>query len=164
MGARLLLVGDGPELPHVCRIAREQGLSSHVEPLGEQELVVPLLSIADLFLLPSAQESFGLAALEAMACEVPVIASAVGGLPEVIEHGVSGFLHASDDVTGMADSAIRLLSDAELHQRVAGAGWRTVRERFCAEEIVPRYEAFYEEILGRASPVRSGQPASAGRS
>ena len=164
MGARLLLVGDGPELPHVCRIAREQGLSSDVEPLGEQELVVPLLSIADLFLLPSAQESFGLAALEAMACEVPVIASAVGGLPEVIEHGVSGFLYASDDVTGMADSAIRLLSDAELHQRVAGAGWRTVRERFCAEEIVPRYEAFYEEILGRASSARPGQPASAGHS
>ena len=164
MRARLLLVGDGPELPQVRRLAREQGLSSDVEPLGEQELVVPLLSIADLFLLPSAQESFGLAALEAMACEVPVIASAVGGLPEVIEHGVSGFLYASDDVTGMADSAIRLLSDPELHQRVAGAGWRTVRKRFCAEEIVPRYEAFYEEILGRASPARSGQPASAGHS
>ncbi len=164
MRARLLLVGDGPELPQVCRIAREQGLSSDVEPLGEQELVVPLLSIADLFLLPSAQESFGLAALEAMACEVPVIASAVGGLPEVIDHGVSGFLHPSDDVAGMADSAIGLLSDTELHTRVAVAGWRTVRERFCAEEIVPRYEAFYEEILGRAPPTTSGQPASAGRS
>ncbi len=164
MRARLLLVGDGPELPLVCRIVREQGLSGDVEPLGEQELVVPLLSVADLFLLPSAQESFGLAALEAMACEVPVIASSVGGLPEVIEHGVSGFLHASDDVAGMAESAIRLLSDAELHKSVAAAGWRTVRERFCAEEIVPRYEAFYEEILGRALPARSGVSAPVGRS
>ncbi len=164
MPAKLLLVGDGPELPQVCRIARERGLSSDVEPLGEQELVVPLLSVADLFLLPSAQESFGLAALEAMACEVPVVASAVGGLPEVIEHGVSGFLHASDDVAGMAESAIRLLSDAGLHQRVAGAGWRTVRERFCAEEIVPRYEAFYEEIIARASHATSDRSVSAGRS
>lgn len=164
MPARLLLVGDGPDLPQVCRIAREQGLSSDVEPLGEQELVVPLLSVADLFLLPSTQESFGLAALEAMACEVPVIASAVGGLPEVIDHGISGFLHASDDLAGMAESAITVLSDDELRERVARAGWRTVRERFCAEEIVPRYEAFYEEIIERASRATSDLSVSASRS
>ena len=149
MPARLLFVGDGPDLAQACRTAREIGLSRDVEALGEQELVVPLLSVADLFLLPSAEESFGVAALEAMACEVPVVASRVGGLPEVIDDQVSGFLHAPDDLDDMAASAISLLTDPELHRRVAAAAWRAVRERFCAEEIVPRYEAFYQEVLGR---------------
>ena len=153
MPARLLFVGDGPELAQACRTAREIGLSRDVEVLGEQELVVPLLSVADLFLLPSAEESFGVAALEAMACEVPVVASRVGGLPEVIDDQVSGFLHPPDDLDGMAASAIKLLTDPKLHRRVAAAAWRTVQERFCAEEVVPRYEAFYQEVLGRA---RSG--------
>ena len=89
---------------------------------------MPLLSVADVFLLPSAQESFGLAALEAMACEVPVVASRVGGLPEVIDDGVSGFLHAPDDLDGMADSAVRLLTDDALRESMARAARRTVRE------------------------------------
>ncbi len=156
MPARLLLVGDGPDLSAACRRARAQGLGDHIEPLGEQELVVPLLSIADLFLLPSAQESFGVAALEAMACEVPVVASRVGGLPEVIADGETGFLREPDDVEGMAASAVRLLSDPALHRRVAQDALRVVHERFCAEEIVPRYEALYQEVLARdASPVAS---------
>ena len=156
MPARLLLVGDGPDLSAACRRARAQGLADHIEPLGEQELVVPLLSIADLFLLPSSQESFGVAALEAMACEVPVVASRVGGLPEVIEDGKTGFLHEPDDIEGMAASAVHLLSDPALHRRVARDALRVVHERFCAEEIVPRYEAFYQEVLARdASPVAS---------
>ena len=145
--ARLLLVGDGPDLAQACRLARELGMSSDVEPLGEQERVVPLLSVADLFLLPSSQESFGLAALEAMACGVPVVASRVGGLPEVIDHEVSGFLHPQDDLEAMASSGIALLTDPGLHERTAAAGWRTVHERFCADEVVPRYEAFYREVL-----------------
>ena len=145
--ARLLLVGDGPDLSLACRLARDAGLGDAVQPLGAQELVVPILSVADLFLLPSSQESFGLAALEAMACEVPVVASRVGGLPEVIEHGVTGFLHPVDDVSGMAVSAVTLLTDQDLHQRVRAAGWRTVQEEFCADEVVPRYEAFYLEVL-----------------
>ena len=149
--ARLLLVGDGPDLSRVCRLARETGLGDAVQPLGEQELVVPILSVADLFLLPSTQESFGLAALEAMACEVPVVASRVGGLPEVIEHGVSGFLHPVEDLSAMAASAVNLLTDPDLHQRVRAAGWRTVQERFCADEVVPRYEAFYREVLAGAA-------------
>ena len=103
---------------------------------------IPLLSIADLFLLPSSQESFGLAALEAMACEVPVVASRVGGLHEVIDHGVTGFLHAPDDLEGMAESGIALLTDAELHARVAARA-PPVRKRFCRDLVVPQYEAFY---------------------
>ena len=104
--ARLLLVGDGPEVSTAHRLARELGVADRTQWLGAQELVIPLLSAADVFLLPSAQESFGLAALEAMACEVPVVASNVGGLPEVIEHGVTGFLHPPDDLDGMAASAV----------------------------------------------------------
>ena len=108
---------------------------------------MPLLSISDLFLLPSQQESFGLAALEAMACRVPVVASAVGGLSEVIEHGRTGFLHDVDDLDGMAASGILVLSDPGLHAAIAASGRRTVKERFCADLIVPRYETFYEELL-----------------
>ena len=102
-----------------------------------------------MFLLPSAQESFGLAALEAMACEVPVVASRVGGLPEVIEHGVSGFLHPLDDLDGMAASAVALLPDERLRQRGGARGRRRVRAHFCAERVVPMYEAFYERVLTR---------------
>ena len=150
--ARLLLVGDGPDLSAVCRRARDLGLSGEVEALGEQELVVPLLSIADLCLLPSAQESFGVAALEAMACEVPVVASRVGGLPEVITDGESGFLRDPDDLDGMTACAVRLLTEPALHRRIATGGWRTVHERFCADDVVPRYEAFYEAVLERDAP------------
>ena len=149
--ARLLLVGDGPDLAPACRQAGELGLAGDVEAVGEQELVVPLLSIADVCLLPSAQESFGVAALEAMACEVPVVASRVGGLPEVIADGESGFLHDPDDLAGMADSAVRLLTESALHRRLAAGACRRVHERFCAEEIVPRYEAFYEAVLARTA-------------
>jgi N-acetyl-alpha-D-glucosaminyl L-malate synthase BshA len=146
--ARLLLVGDGPELGTAYRLGRELKVSQQVEVLGAQEAVLPLLSAADVFLLPSAQESFGLAALEAMACEVPVIASRVGGLPEVIEHGVSGFLHAPADLDGMAASAVALLTDAELHARVAATAVRRVRDQFCVDRVVPMYERFYERVLG----------------
>jgi L-malate glycosyltransferase len=145
--ARLLLVGDGPELATALDKARDLGIAKQVDALGEQDQIIPLLSIADLFLLPSAQESFGLAALEAMACRVPVVASNVGGLHEVIEHGVTGFLHAPDDITGMAASGLRVLTDRELHERVAGEGRRAVKRRFCADLVVPQYETFYAKIL-----------------
>ncbi len=147
MPARLLMVGDGPDMGEAVLRARALGLADDIHFLGEQDQVLPLLSISDLFLLPSAQESFGLAALEAMACEVPVIASRVGGLPEVITHDDSGFLHAPDDLDGMARSAAMLLTDEGLHRRVAGAARRRVHERFCDEKIVPVYEAYYEETL-----------------
>jgi N-acetyl-alpha-D-glucosaminyl L-malate synthase BshA len=145
--ARLLLVGDGPELGTAYRLGRELNIAPLVEVLGAQEDVIPLLSCADVFLLPSAQESFGLAALEAMACEVPVVASNVGGLPEVITHGVTGFLHDPADLDGMAASVVALLTDAALHRRVADAACRRVGEEFCVDRVVPMYERYYERVL-----------------
>jgi N-acetyl-alpha-D-glucosaminyl L-malate synthase BshA len=145
--SRLLMVGDGPDLAEASRLARTLGVGDDVEFLGEQDQVVGLLSAADVFLLPSAQESFGLAALEAMACEVPVVASRVGGLPEVIEDGVSGFLHPMDDLKGMAQSTLRLLTDDALHRRAAAAAEHVAHERYCDSKIVPLYESYYEEIL-----------------
>ena len=146
--ARLLLVGDGPEVGTAYRVARELGISQFIEIVGAQEEVAPLLSVSDLFLLPSSQESFGLAALEAMACEVPVVASRVGGLPEVIEDGVSGFLHPPDALDAMAESAIALLTDASLHRAVGTAACARVRQQFCVERVVPMYEACYQELVG----------------
>jgi N-acetyl-alpha-D-glucosaminyl L-malate synthase BshA len=145
--AVLLLAGDGPEVPTARRVARQLGVSDRVQLLGAQENVLPLLSMADLFLLPSEQESFGLAALEAMACEVPVVASNAGGLPEVIEHGVTGFLHPVGDVDAMAASGVAVLTDEVLHRRIADAAVRLVRDRFCVERIVPMYEAHYAQVL-----------------
>ena len=144
--AKLILVGEGPELGRALRLVHERGLACDVEALGEQEQVVPLLSISDLFVLPSAQESFGLAALEAMACGVPVVASKVGGLPEVVEDGVSGFLRSPEDIEGMVQAAIALLTDPALHQGFAKAGLERVRRHFCAKRVVPQYEAYYQEV------------------
>jgi N-acetyl-alpha-D-glucosaminyl L-malate synthase BshA len=145
--SRLLLVGDGPELSTAHRTAHELGIAGLVHSAGAQQEVLPLLSIADVFLLPSAQESFGLAALEAMACEVPVVASNVGGLPEVIEHDVSGFLHPPDDIDGMAASAIAVLTDADRHRAIAEAASRRVHELFCEERVVPMYVSLYSDVL-----------------
>jgi N-acetyl-alpha-D-glucosaminyl L-malate synthase BshA len=144
----LLLAGDGPEVPTARRLARQLGVADRVQLLGPQEDVLPLLSIADLFLLPSAQESFGLAALEAMACEVPVVASNAGGLPEVITHRVTGFLHPIGDVEAMAESGVEVLTDPSLRRRITEAAVAVVRERFCSERIVPMYERHYERVLG----------------
>jgi N-acetyl-alpha-D-glucosaminyl L-malate synthase BshA len=145
--ARLLLVGDGPEISTAHRLGRELRISDRMHILGAQESVIPLLSSADVFLLPSAQESFGLAALEAMACEVPVVASNVGGLPEVIEHGATGFLHPPEDLDGMAESAVTVLRDAALHERVRHAAVARVREMFSAERVVPIYEEAYARVI-----------------
>ena len=145
--ARLLLVGDGPELATAYRVARELGISELIDIVGAQEEIVPLLSVSDIFLLPSAQESFGLAALEAMACEVPVVASRVGGLPEVIEHGISGFLHPPDAIDQMAQTAIDLLRDPVRHEQVAKAACQRVRVHFGAERVVPMYEDCYRGLI-----------------
>jgi L-malate glycosyltransferase len=118
-----------------------------VHGVGAQEEVAPLLSVADLFLLPSAQESFGLAALEAMACEVPVVASRVGGVPEVIEDGVSGFLHPLDAIDEMAASSVKLLTDEPLRRKMGEAACRRVREHFSVDRVVPLYEDCYFGLL-----------------
>ena len=133
----LVLVGDGPDLPHGLALARDLGVAGDVRAVGEQGDVRSLLSASDVFLLPSATESFGLAALEAMACEVPVIASRVGGLPEVIESGVNGYLHEPDDLDGMAASAVALLTDRDLRRRIGTAGRNVVHRRYCSDRIVP---------------------------
>lgn len=149
--ARLLLIGDGPELVTARRMVHTLDLADRVQCLGSQENVIPLLSIADLFLLPSEQESFGLAAMEAMACGVPVVASNAGGLPEVIAHGETGFLHPVGDVDAMAASGLMLLTDAVLHERIAAAAAVSVRARFCVDRVVPMYEAHYAQVLAGSS-------------
>ena len=147
--SRLLLVGDGPDLDRAAQRSRDLGLGDEVVQLGEQAQVVPLLSLADLFLLPSAEESFGLAALEAMACQVPVVASRVGGLPGVIDHGVTGFLHPPHDLAAMAASGIALLTDRAHHQAITSAALTAVLQRFCSNVIVPQYETFYADVLAQ---------------
>ena len=136
--ATLVLVGDGPDLPKGLELARDLGVAGDVRAVGEQGDVRSLLSASDVFLLPSATESFGLAALEAMACEVPVIASRVGGLPEVIESGVNGYLHEPTDLDGMAASAVALLTNRDLHRRIGAAGRDVVHRQYCSNRIVPQ--------------------------
>lgn len=145
--ARLVLVGDGPELSLAQRQVRELGIGSLVHVVGEQEAVLPLLSAADVFLLPSAEESFGLAALEATACNVPVVASRVGGLPEVIEDGVSGLLHPPGALDDMAASVIALLRDEPRRLRMGLEARRIAQERFDATRVIAMYEAYYAEAL-----------------
>ena len=149
--AKLLMVGDGPDMGEAVRLARQLGVAEDVAFLGVQEQVVPLLSVADAFILPSAQESFGLAALEAMACEVPVVAARVGGLPEVIADGVDGFLLPADDVDGMARALVRLATDAVSRTRMATAARQSAHERFSESRIVPLYEAYYARVMARAA-------------
>jgi L-malate glycosyltransferase len=145
--ARFLLVGDGPVRADAERLAADCAPDGDVLFLGEQEDAVALLSISDLFLLPSSQESFGLAALEAMACGVPVVASGVGGLPEIIEDGVTGFVCAPDDVDGMAARGVALLADPDLHARIAANSVSLVRSTYCTDRIVPSYEEAYRRVL-----------------
>jgi L-malate glycosyltransferase len=138
--ARLMMVGDGPELQRAEQDVRRRGLDDRVLFAGEQQDLVSLLSVADVFLLASAEESFGLAALEAMACEVPVVATRVGGLPEVVEHGVTGFLHPVDEPEAMAESLVRLLADPGLRARFGRAARADAVARFARDPIVSRYE------------------------
>jgi len=147
--ARLLLMGDGPERSRAEWLVNQKGLRKKVDFLGKVDRVHEKLSIADLMLVPSELESFGLAALEGMACEVPAIGTAVGGVPEVIEHGKSGYLAEVGDVETMARYAIELLSDEQrLREMGQTARWEA-QARFCASKIIKEYENFYERVLER---------------
>ncbi len=158
LAARLVMVGDGPERARAQQRAEELGVADDVVFLGKHTSVEELLHCADLFVLPSESESFGLAALEAMACGVPVVASRVGGLPEVVEDGVSGFLLPVGDVEAMAEAAVSILADGERARTMGLAARSTAVERFGAERIVPVYERFYEEVLREEVRVPAGLP------
>ncbi len=144
--SKLILIGDGPQRPMVEDLCRELGICNDMRFIGKQEKLEDIMSCADLFLLPSAYESFGLAALEAMASEVPVISTNTGGLPEINIHGETGFLSPLGDIDGMADYAIRLLSDEEMLKRFRKQAFLQAN-RFDISHIVPRYEALYEETI-----------------
>ena len=139
----LLMVGDGPDRVDAQDEARAQGVEKDVSFLGKIESVAPLLAAADVFLLPSENESFGLSALEALACGVPVVASRVGGLPEVVSDGVTGVLRPVGDVDGMAQAAIDLLLDPSRWAAMSAAGAADARARFSLDAIVARYEELY---------------------
>jgi len=145
--ARLLLVGDGPERGRAQRVAEDLGVGDRVVFLGKQQSVVEILSCAELFLLPSESEAFGLVALEAMACGVPVVASRVGGIAEVVSEPDAGRLAPVGDVDAMAEAALHFLSDDATWARASAAA-RAAATRFSADVVVPRYEALYRRVLG----------------
>ena len=145
--AKLLMVGDGPDRPKAEWIADTLGVSNDVLFVGKQNDMVPFLSVADVLLLPSESESFGLVALEAMACEVPVIASRVGGLPEVVEHEEDGFLLGLGDVSAMAEASIRLVKDPQLRSEMGKAAREHALRNFCSTKIVRYYEHLYLQTI-----------------
>jgi N-acetyl-alpha-D-glucosaminyl L-malate synthase BshA len=147
MPAKLLLIGEGPERLFIQQLVKDLKIGSDVFFLGEQDQLEPLFFCADLFLLPSEQESFGLTALEAMNCGVPVIATRVGGLPEVIAHGETGYLFPVGDVADMAAESVSLLSDRARYERFKSQARARAIGLFTADQIIPQYEAFYEEVL-----------------
>jgi N-acetyl-alpha-D-glucosaminyl L-malate synthase BshA len=144
---KLLLIGEGPERLFIQQLVRELRLGSDVHFLGEQDQLEPLFFCADLFLLPSEQESFGLTALEAMNCGVPVIGTEIGGLPEVVTSGETGYLFPVGDIPNMAAQAVALLSDPVRHELFRVKARSRAEQFFNAEQIIPQYEAFYEEVL-----------------
>jgi N-acetyl-alpha-D-glucosaminyl L-malate synthase BshA len=148
--AQLVLVGDGPERSAAEWLAHDLQINDKVHFMGKQEQVNELLPLADLMLMPSELESFGLAALEAMACKVPSIATAVGGVPELIDDGVTGLLYSVGDVDAMAAGAVSLLKDRERFQAMREAGRKTAQSRFCSSLVVPHYVRYYEEVLAQA--------------
>ena len=150
---RLVMVGDGPELSAVRYRAEQLGVNDDAVFVGKLANISDYLGIADVFLLPSELESFGLAALEAQACEVPVIATRIGGLPEVINDGESGFLSDVGDVEKMTADTLRLLRDEELRRGFGEKGRELAVQRYSTSKIIPQYIAFYEKIVKKAKAV-----------
>jgi len=145
--SQLILIGDGPQLRTTQQLVNDLNLSQYVHFLGEQDQLEPLFSCADLFLLPSEQESFGLTALEAMNCGVPVIATDIGGLPELVAHEKTGYLFPVGETERMAEAAVALLRDHEQHEQFGKRARERAVQDFSASRIIPQYEAFYREIL-----------------
>ena len=154
--SRLLLVGDGPERVPSREVADQLGVTKWIRWLGQLDAVEEVIGCADLFLLPSRNESFGLAALEAMSAAVPVIASNAEGLPELVRNGETGYLLAVGDVEGMARRSIEILSDEKRHAAMSEAARRVAIEHYHVDKIIPMYEEFYGRVLGH--PVRVPQP------
>ncbi|PIQ60938.1 MAG: N-acetyl-alpha-D-glucosaminyl L-malate synthase BshA [Bacteroidetes bacterium CG12_big_fil_rev_8_21_14_0_65_60_17] len=147
---KLLLVGDGPDRAAAEHKARELGVVDDIRFLGKQEPVEEILAITDIFLIPSGSETFGLAALEAMSCGVPVIASNIGGLPELVVEGETGFLRPLGDIDAYAACAMQLLDNPELQASMSAAARKRAVDEFDLSRIIPRYEAYYERILEQA--------------
>jgi N-acetyl-alpha-D-glucosaminyl L-malate synthase BshA len=146
VNAHLLMVGDGPERGPAENLTHELGLDEFVTFLGKQDHIDRLLPLADVVLLPSELESFGLAALEGMACGVPAVATRVGGVPELITHGLDGYLEAPGDTVALAERAIALLTDQDLHSRMSEAARATAVAKFCSSRVIPLYERYYREV------------------
>lgn len=146
--AKLVLIGDGPERSDAEKLARELGVAEHVKFLGKQNALVDLLSCANIFLLPSQQESFGLSALEAMSCGVPVVASNIGGIPEVVRHGETGYVAEFGDVERMAKYVRELLDSPKKWKHFSENARQLAVDQFDVNKIVPQYEAMYEQIMG----------------
>ena len=147
--AKLLLVGDGPERSGIESLCRELGVAADVRFLGKLDTIEEALSMADLFFLTSEKESFGLAALEAMACEVPVISSDAGGIPEVNIHGQTGFVSKIGDIDDMVANTVKILKDETLHSQMKANALARAKE-FSLEKILPMYERYYEKVVGQS--------------
>jgi N-acetyl-alpha-D-glucosaminyl L-malate synthase BshA len=145
--AKLLLIGDGPQTAEAFALAKSLDVAADVKFLGNREDVDEILCAADAFLLPSNYEAFGLAALEAMACGLPVVASKVGGVPELIQDGKTGFLVGPDEYEAGAERLYQILTDPALAARLREAGLKAVRENFTADAVVPLYEDFYYRLM-----------------
>jgi N-acetyl-alpha-D-glucosaminyl L-malate synthase BshA len=147
--ARLLMVGDGPDRGPAEQLVRQLNLTPHVSFLGKQNHVERLIPLAHVLLMPSEMESFGLVALEAMACGVATVTTNVGGVPELINHGVNGFMEPVGDIAAQASRVVKLLTDEALHQRITAAGRARAMEQFSTERIIPQYEQYYQEVLSK---------------
>ncbi len=147
VNARLVLIGDGPERVDTERLSRELGVSEYVSFLGKQNGLAEILSAADLFLLPSQSESFGLSALEAMSCSVPVVASNVGGIPELVTHGENGYVAELGDVSRMARYAVELLGNEKRWKVFSDKARQSAVDNFDVNNVVPQYESLYAELV-----------------
>ncbi len=148
--AHLLMAGDGPDRSPAEHLARELKVDRHISFLGKQSHVERLIPLAHVLLMPSELESFGLVALEAMACGVVPVATRVGGVPELITDGEDGFLEAPGDIAAQAARVVNLLTDDELHYRMRKAGRWNASERFCSDKIIPQYEKYYADVIDEA--------------